>query len=73
MNCPYCSREMDPGYIKSSQVISWGKDRSLGFHPEDLKFNKKQFLQGFFEGFFVTAYHCKACKKIIIAMDAHTI
>ena len=69
MNCPYCSKEMDIGYIKSSHYIHWGKERALGYYPEDLKFNKKQFLSGFFEGFFVKAYRCEACRKILIAED----
>ena len=69
MICPYCHREMETGYMKSSHFIHWGKDKSLGFIPDDIKLTKGQFFQAFFEGYFVKSYHCSTCNQIIIALD----
>ena len=69
MICPYCHREMEIGYMKSSRFIHWGKEKSLGFIPDDIKLTKGQFFQAFFEGYFVKSYHCSTCNQIIIALD----
>ena len=66
---PFCKEKMDTGYLKSSKFMQWGKEKTLGFLPNDLKLNKKQFMQGFFEGFYVKSYHCGICNKIIISLD----
>lgn len=69
MICPCCNTEMNVGYLKSSHYIHWGKEKSLGFIPDDIKLTKGQRFQGFFEGFYVKSYHCSTCNQIIIALD----
>ena len=68
MRCPYCREEMEKGYIKSSQYIHWGKERKLGFIPDDLKLIKRNWM-GFFEGHFAEAHYCSRCKKIIMDVE----
>ena len=68
MKCPYCNEEMERGYLKSSQRIHWGKEKALGFLPDDIKLTK-DFWKGFFEGFYVEAYHCRHCGKIVISPE----
>jgi len=43
MKCPYCSKEMASGFLKSSHFIHWGEDKSLGFLSNDLKLTKLSF------------------------------
>ena len=66
MNCPYCNKEMDLGYLKSSHFIHWGKDQTLGFLPNDLKLTKLS-LEGMLKGNFVESHYCSNCKKIIVS------
>ena len=68
MKCPYCENEMELGFIQSVQEISWkkGEKRPL--------LNKAKFHEGsvilselsLINGSAVTAYLCRACKKVII-------
>ena len=68
MQCPYCKNEMEVGYLKSSHFIQWGKEKRLGFLPQDIKLTKTG-LETLFNGFFVKSYHCGACEKIVVSLD----
>ena len=68
MRCPYCNEEMESGYIKSSQFMRWGKNKKLGYLPEDIKL-VKDFWGGFLTGFFVESCYCKNCRKIVVSLD----
>lgn len=68
MNCPYCNKEMESGFIKSSHFIHWGKERELGFLPNDIKLTKTN-LEAFMKGHFVEAYYCTTCNKIIVSVE----
>lgn len=47
MKCPYCSKEMKPGYIKSIHMIHWGEEIELGYLPDDIKrLNRTYLLRG---------------------------
>ena len=67
MKCPYCGKELEAGYLKSSQRIFWGKERVLGFVRKDIRVTKNG-LNGFFEGHFAEAQYCSACQKIIVSL-----
>ena len=69
MNCPYCGKEMDKGYIKSSRHLFWSRGGELEtIDGDDLKLSKGflKSLKGFFVGFSVESNYCKWCKKIIV-------
>ena len=66
MKCPYCAKEMERGFLKSSRFIHWGKERKLGFLPDDLKLTRNN-LDAFFKGYFVESYYCDACRKIVVS------
>ena len=68
MKCPYCSKEMESGFIKSSHHMHWGKEKELGFLPNDLKLTKNSF-EGMLDGKFVESYYCSDCKKIIVSFE----
>ena len=68
MKCPYCGCEMEQGYIKSNQVLFWGKDKELGFVSGNVRLSKN-LLRGFFCGHFMPAQHCSKCRKIIVSLD----
>ena len=69
MKCPFCNEEMEKGYIKSSHLIHWGKDRKLGFFPnDDLKLVKRGRM-GFVRGHFAEAHYCGSCRKIIVELE----
>ena len=69
MNCPYCGKDMEKGYIKSSRRLFWSRGGELETVDEnDLKLSKGflKSLKGFFVGFSVESEYCKDCKKIIM-------
>lgn len=68
MNCPYCDAQMQKGYIRSAQVMHWGKHKELTPDAQDIRLTK-YFWKGFFHGFFVRAHHCPNCNKLLIALD----
>ena len=70
MKCPYCGKEMDRGELVSSHGIHWCKERALDDPSDTIPLNKpataKAFFKGIAEGFSVEAWHCVACKAIIL-------
>ena len=68
MKCPYCGKELESGFLKSSRWIHWGKERALGFVRKDIRVTKNG-LDGFFEGHFAEAQYCSACQKIIASIQ----
>ena len=67
MNCPYCGKEMEKGYIQSRDGLNWtAKKRlvaalsSLGQDSLSLKNDAADNNRT------VYAYKCAACKKVII-------
>jgi len=46
MKCPYCSDEMEKGYIKSSRFIHWGTENELGLCPDDITLSPNGLKEG---------------------------
>lgn len=67
MKCPYCSNEMEEGYIPSDRYslkwVSYNEKSQLPF------FNKRIKLHSILEEMSVDAFYCNSCKKIIIDLD----
>lgn len=59
MKCPYCSNEMDRGYLQSRDGIGWNENERLIPALSGV-------LAGQHLGMSVVAYRCKTCKKIVI-------
>ena len=68
MKCPYCSREMEKGYVPSARPVIWSLNKKkllfIATEADDLTISK-----GYLNGCFAEAYHCSKCKKIIIATE----
>ena len=66
MNCPYCSYEMEKGYINSSFALArWYADgEKPKWNPQNsgIRLSDNSAL----ETQIIEAYHCSKCKKIII-------
>lgn len=67
MNCPYCSKEMEPGVIQSENEIAWKKRKArfLGaamLQEGSVVLSKFSFLKGS----CVTAYLCRPGGKVVI-------
>ena len=67
MNCPYCGKEMDLGYIQCRDGVTWTSKKrlvaalsSLGSDSLPLKNGAQDNSRA------VYAHKCKDCKKIII-------
>ena len=64
MNCPYCNKEMEKGYIQSRDGLGWNAKKRIvsalsgTFADQDL-------------GKAVVAFRCKECKKMVIDFDSH--
>lgn len=72
MKCPYCMKEMECGDLTSSHAIWWHKEQGLKESPNSIsltKYTAKGFLKAVTEGFSIDAYHCPACKKIILSYE----
>jgi hypothetical protein len=65
MRCPYCGKEMEDGWLKSSAAIHWGKEHTLGFIQEDIKLTGG-FWKGLWRGFFAKAHRCGGCGAVIL-------
>ena len=67
MTCPCCGKEMEPGYIKSPQQISWSRNTEMGYEPvgEGKIRLSQNFWNGFFNGFHVKSFYCANCKQIL--------
>lgn len=66
MNCPYCSSEMELGYLRGSRSyeLIWTTDP---FKTTPLMLNGKDFpVCKANDVSKPIAYHCKACGKIIV-------
>lgn len=67
MRCPYCSNEMEEGYIPSDRYslkwVSSDEKSKSGF------FSKKIKLHSILEDMSVDAFYCNSCKKIIIDLE----
>ena len=67
MNCPYCNKKMELGYIDETDLfhrLEWyPANRDSGF----FKSNKRNVRLSY-DG-CIKAYRCESCKKIIIDED----
>ena len=69
MDCPYCGKELEAGYIRSSDNMVWSREKELGLiGKEDIRL-VKNLWKGMLEGNFVEAHCCRACKKLIVPLD----
>ncbi len=65
MQCPYCDGEMQRGYIKCERPFVWSPNKKI--HLINIKRKEDiQLSQGFWDGCYVEAYVCPACKKMIL-------
>lgn len=68
MNCPYCAKEMELGYIQCRDGVSWVQTKSAIAALASLKRDSLVLASGGgpFSGSTVEAYRCRYCKKLII-------
>ncbi len=66
MKCPYCGRDMLKGVIQGRNALNWSINKHI-FSDPDLHSDITPLCKGNrFTGFFVTAYNCISCNKVII-------
>ena len=71
MNCPYCSREMEKGFIEQTNLmipLEWYPAKRDGGIIVSQKRNVK--LTSSLKGGTLTVYRCDDCKKMIIDENA---
>ena len=71
MNCPYCNREMEKGFIEQTNLmipLEWYPAKRDGGIFVSNKRNVK--LTSSLRGGTLTAYRCNDCKKMIIDENA---
>ena len=66
MNCPYCNKEMQKGFMKSHHPILWGEEKTLSFLKtyNDYVLTKNDF-HSVMRGMFIESYYCNDCHKQI--------
>ena len=71
MNCPYCGKPMQSGYIQSGQRIMWSPEKKEGFHLVD---RETDFIisKGFWNGCHAESWYCADCKKLITEVDTQS-
>lgn len=64
MKCPYCSHEMEEGYIPSDRYsLKWISKKEKSKFP---LFKKRIKLHQLLEEASVDAFYCSKCEKVII-------
>lgn len=67
MNCPYCNKEMELGYIQCRDGVTWSPKKQLVAALAILGKGSFYLTNGASENSrTVYAYRCKMCKKVII-------
>lgn len=69
MNCPYCGKEMEKGFIQCRDGVSWQKKERLIAALPGLSKGSVILARShgsLFSGAAAIAYHCSGCKKIVI-------
>lgn len=67
MNCPYCNKPMELGYIEQTNIANPFKWRSNDLGDRlFVEKNKIIKLTSTIKGTTIRAYRCEDCKKIII-------
>ena len=68
MNCPYCSRTMNEGYIYSSRTLSWTPHPMNTFREAEFQKEGNVVLSetGLLSPAKVTAFCCPDCRRVII-------
>ena len=62
MKCPYCDKEMEPGYIQCRDSVTWTPKKCLVAALSRLSRGSVALSSGA----AVQAYRCGDCKKVII-------
>jgi len=65
MLCPYCGKEMEQGYIKSSHPFLWNTVKDEGLLVRGKIRLSNSIFSGFWSGCSCEAYICRACGKLI--------
>ena len=62
MNCPYCGRKMEQGYLQSRYCLGWSRKGSLikamNYILADIPFNRS-----------LETFNCTQCKKFVIEYE----
>ena len=64
MNCPYCGKQMQTGYLQSSRRIIWSPEKKEGIVMASNE-GDINFPSGIINGSCVESWHCAGCKKLI--------
>jgi len=74
MNCPYCSGEMELGYIQCRDGVTWTPNRQLVAALSSLGKGAVSLENGAADNDrTVYAHKCAACKKVIISYSGQPI
>lgn len=66
MQCPYCHADMQRGYIQCRDGLSWTPKRQLVAALSSLGRGALR-LENTMDGRGAVAYHCEACKLVLLA------
>lgn len=64
MNCPFCGKEMERGFLQTGNKIIWAKKQ----HSVSLVAKEGEVALGnaIFGGIALDAFICKDCKKVVV-------
>ena len=65
MNCPYCGKPMQSGYLQSGQRMIWSPEKKEGVH---LPGGETDFYisKGFWNGCYAESWYCVDCNKLVM-------
>ena len=66
MNCPYCGKEMEKGYIHSRDCVVWRTKKSVLPALGILAADAVDLGTSDAAGHFVVVYRCAGCRKFLI-------
>ena len=70
MNCPYCNKEMEEGYIAQDRyAITWRPIEAYNSVIKTIFSKNKIKLTSFSNNTEARVFYCKDCRKFIIDQD----
>lgn len=68
MNCPYCNCDMVLGYLQSSRMLVWDREKLSGIIIPSAE-SGMQLTKTFSKRHAIKTYFCEKCKILLSVLD----
>ena len=64
MNCPYCGKPMQMGYLQSARPFFWGPEKHSFFFAASK--GEVKVSEGLWDGCYAESWYCVDCHKLVM-------